>query len=42
MTGMVEAGKENGRAEIHHFLKKDNFGCSSIEYQFTGNSTVQN
>jgi hypothetical protein len=31
MTGMVEAGKEKGRDEIHHFLKNEILSCSSID-----------
>jgi hypothetical protein len=35
MTGIVDAGNEKGRADIHHFFRKGTFATASIDsYKF--------
>jgi len=37
---MLDAGKEKGLSEIHHFLKKDIFCSSIISIDFSDNLTI--
>jgi hypothetical protein len=41
MTGMVDAGKEKGRMQIHHFCRNESFFTCSIDLnQFIDNQTI--